>query len=698
MIALILGSFAASSPNAAGAQSNELGSMMVDSLIARADNLVEASPDSALDYLDMALESGKADAGQGLSITKLQADAYYYKYDFQTAASHYKEAAARAIEVYGAGSLYHAERLGDAGFCYYRMVDYENAVAYYQQALAIVRELDHKPEIATNLNNIGLIYNTWGNYDSAIHYHSAALEIDKAIGDPYFISVDYNNIGKIYQAWGKLDRALEYYEESLIFADSSGRENSIAIRLNNIGMIHKQKKDYKKALEYIERALEIDTRLNNRYRMGVRYHNLGQIHDVMGHRSLGKDYYLKALELFREVQNIEATAMVYRSLGEHYFEQDRYHEAESYCLKSLRIADSINLATLTLDNYELLAILYEKMGEPQKALAFFKVYSAQKDSIFSQNEQALITEYQTKYETRKKEQEIELLNKAQEISALELRKVSIQRYAFLVTIVLLVVIILLIILKYRYKHQMNSMLAEKNAKLEELNATKDKFFTILSHDLRNPLSGIRNLSQSLASNLSSLKKDDLGQMVNSLHHSSNHVFEMTQNLLNWAQTQRKGQPVNPGNLSLGELIERNLNLHKARAESKDIDLKMEDSNGHQVYADEQMVNTVLRNLISNAIKFTPRGGQVVVKTAANEKFMRIAVTDTGIGIAEEDTKKLFRIDQDVKTIGQSDEKGTGLGLIICREFIRKNNGDITVESQPGRGSSFIFTLPLVDNQ
>ena len=654
----------------------------------------ETNPDSSLYYLDIAENLPGLSQEQHAQLIRLRADAYYYKYDFRSAAKYYLDASVLEREVHGEFSLHYAERMGDVGFCFYRLTDYPRAVEYFRAALRIVRVIDNKEETATNLNNIGMIYNTWGLYDSSIYYHSAALEIDKVAGDPYYISVDYNNIGKIYEAWGKYGLALEYYQESLKYARESGREMSIAIRLNNIGMVYRTLQDYPSALKYLEEALEIDERLDNRYRIAVRYHNMGQVYDAMGDRDKAMEFYNLALARFRDLSHLEGQAYVYTSMGEHYAAGGLYASAEMYFLKSLRIADSMQLAKSVMANYELLAETYEKKGDYLKALESFKALAAARDSLFTENEQKLMTEFQTKYETEKKEQEIALLSKEKEISRLKLRKANIQLYAMIAAVVLLTAIVLLVIGRYRFKQRVNMLLKDQNDRLETLNATKDKFFAIISHDLRNPMAGIHNIARSASENFERLAAGDLKRMLDSLRDSTQHVHELMQNLLMWAHSQNKSARYEPQPLLIDELVRRSIELNRVRADEKKIHMSFTGNGVDTVYADENMIRTILRNLITNSVKFTPEGGRVEVRTEKVNRQMAVSVIDTGIGMTEDDLARLFRIDQDVKSIGKQEEKGSGLGLILCKEFVEKNGGSITVESEPGRGSTFTFTLPL----
>jgi signal transduction histidine kinase len=241
--------------------------------------------------------------------------------------------------------------------------------------------------------------------------------------------------------------------------------------------------------------------------------------------------------------------------------------------------------------------------------------------------------------------------------------------------------------------QKNEELNELNKTLTALNSTKDKFFSIIAHDLRNPFHTILGLSEIVIGYIGREEPEKIRKSVGDIRDAAKHTFDLLQNLLIWARSQTGSLDFEPITFDLSERIEENINLIKSQAEKKNIEIVYEDTKPVKVNGDIRMIDTVLRNLLTNAIKFTQQKGVVTVKTEEYEGFFEIMVQDTGIGIEEENTSRIFHLDNKYTRKGTEKERGSGLGLVLCREFVEKHNGTIRVVSEPGKGSSFIFTLP-----
>jgi len=238
-------------------------------------------------------------------------------------------------------------------------------------------------------------------------------------------------------------------------------------------------------------------------------------------------------------------------------------------------------------------------------------------------------------------------------------------------------------------------LKKANVQLEYLNATKNKFFSIIAHDLKNPFQAIFGFSELLLRNYDDFDAPQKMDLLGMIKTSSESAYNLLENLLQWARTQTDRIKYNPAPSDIAELIEQNITLNQASAENKHISLISECNCPSKAFSDKNMINLVLRNLISNAIKFTNDGGIVTIQCSEDKKKpdqIEISIVDTGIGISQENIKKLFRIDEYFSTAGTAGESGTGLGLIICKEFVEKNKGEIKIQSELGVGTTFTFTL------
>jgi signal transduction histidine kinase len=236
-------------------------------------------------------------------------------------------------------------------------------------------------------------------------------------------------------------------------------------------------------------------------------------------------------------------------------------------------------------------------------------------------------------------------------------------------------------------------LIEKNDQLKDLNSTKDKLFSIISHDLRSPFNTILGFGELLLDSYSDLTDDERKNMISQLYNTSNQTYYLVENMLNWARIQTRNIKYEPKKIDLKEFFDAKFDLYEKIAGSKGIVLQSLLGADLFVNTDVNFLETILRNLINNAIKFTPAGGTIQVTAKPGPKEVVISVKDSGIGMTKNQIDNLFNINKNTYTAGTNGEKGSGLGLILCKEFIEEYNGTITVESAPGKGSTFSFTVP-----
>ena len=239
-------------------------------------------------------------------------------------------------------------------------------------------------------------------------------------------------------------------------------------------------------------------------------------------------------------------------------------------------------------------------------------------------------------------------------------------------------------------------LKRSRQKLKEVIASKDRFFSILSHDLKSVISGIITLVEATLNDLDHDSTENLSEDLNIVAKSGRHLYRLLQNLLDWATVQSDAMPCRPVAIAVSELATVVIDLFQGHTISKQLDLVDEISTDHTVLADYDMTLTVMRNLVSNAIKFSQPGGRITFSSNRNGNSVHVSVSDNGVGIRSDDLPKLFQVDTNFSTAGTQKERGTGLGLVLCRELLLKNGGDIRVESTPGKGATFTFHLPQAE--
>jgi signal transduction histidine kinase len=245
--------------------------------------------------------------------------------------------------------------------------------------------------------------------------------------------------------------------------------------------------------------------------------------------------------------------------------------------------------------------------------------------------------------------------------------------------------------------QQDEDLKESNKKLTILNATKDKFFSIIAHDLKNPFNSILGFSELLIEDFKELTEDKKLEFIEAIHDSSRRIYVLLENLLEWASTQTGNIRFHPEVIDMEEVFETNYALIKNKFEEKGIRFNMELSGNTKVFADYNMISTVIRNLMGNAIKFT-ENGEIRAAIRPVDSHIEISISDSGSGIPHKVQERIFEIDHKKSTAGTRGEKGSGLGLLICKEFVLKNGGELFVKSEEGKGTTFTFTVPKGENQ
>jgi len=253
----------------------------------------------------------------------------------------------------------------------------------------------------------------------------------------------------------------------------------------------------------------------------------------------------------------------------------------------------------------------------------------------------------------------------------------------------------LVLINTRFRASQIQML---NGKLEKLNVDKDRFLSILGHDLKNPFNALLGLSEILEESIQEFDIDDIKNMAGDINKTAQGTFNLLEDILTWARAQQGKIPFKPQQLSIKEICKNILVTLNPSANAKKIVINYSATDNLNVFADADMIKTVLRNLVSNAIKFTNKGGVININAVENYGNVTISVSDNGIGIKPDNLAKLFDLSQVVTTTGTAEETGTGLGLLLCKEFVEKHQGKIWVESEVGKGSEFKFTLPIFTEQ
>jgi signal transduction histidine kinase len=420
---------------------------------------------------------------------------------------------------------------------------------------------------------------------------------------------------------------------------------------------------------------------------------MASIYELQGQPYNALSTFRQGLLLESKNPSITFRAMIYGTLGNIYSKLNKNDSALLYYNLGLKAAKDLESKYDQFEYYKALAAFYEKKGDHKKALEYAKEQAVAKDSIYNTEKSQVISELETKYETEIKEQTILDLEQQNQIKDLEATQDRQLRYGLIILAALLCAVAMLLYNRIKFKQRTSELLDRKNSELQQLNKFKDRLFAVVSHDLKSPLSAFHTLSSSLSSNIERISKEDLASYVEELSRSSKEVYGMLTNLLEWAITQTGHMPFDPQTINCHALVDDVVQQLSATARMKQLSVKNDVHPQLQAFGDEGMVEIIIRNLKVNALKFTPEGGGINISATAQNESVVFSISDTGIGMRKPDVEKLFQIDGNVQSIGSSAEKGTGIGLLLCKELVVKHGGKIWAESEEGKGSTFYFSLP-----
>jgi signal transduction histidine kinase len=566
-------------------------------------------------------------------------------------------------------------------YVYQNQGDLNTALAKYFQALAIGEAISCNLNIYNSYNNIGIINHIQKDYDIAREYYNKAIEITERTGNKVGRAKLYINMGILFFDIGNetdsISKKLQYYQSALEnftialqikvdYKDIKGQ----SLCFENIGNLNKE---IAKITDDEKLRLQILLKAKSNYWHSI--HLSSSINDKMG---LSKAY----------VNLSELYSMKYALQSIGYANKKNFADSAAfYGEKSFNLAVELNSTYLQNRASLLLKNNFKNTGDIEKALKYADIFIETKDMMFSEEKTKVLKEMMTKYETERKEKEIQL-------QLVALQKARIRLIQVLSVAGLFIIVISFLAYVLRLKHKTEKELEIKNKQLSESNATKDKFISILAHDLKNPFSAFCNITSSLYQGYDEIDNQDKKYYLSELNQSAQRMSKLLNNMLEWAYLQQSTSAIRLEMLNLYD--ESQTAVENLESFAKERQLRIENliPANIEVLVNKSALQSIFNNLITNAIKFSSVNKTITVSVSIKDKFAEVKVEDNGIGITPEDITKLFRIDVDAQTIGNHEGKGTGLGLIICKDLVNRMNGDIFAESIPGKGSKFAFTLPL----
>jgi len=611
-------------------------------------------------------------------------------YQKEQSIKYYKEALK-----YGSNQRESAEIMDTIGFYNWQLGNLEEAIKFYSESEIIFNALKDSLWLGRIYNSIGVCHWQSGKGNDALQFYQKAVKIRKAISDNNGTSRVLNNIGIVYMNWGLSEEAMKFYKEALNYAQIGKDNYVIAFTYSNLGGYYENIKNYDSALVNYNIGYQILVRKNEINKLNSYFSEFfGDVYSATGKQDSALFYYRKSLAYANRINNKNRLSIAEYNMAKTFFGINQTDSAKRYANSSYKQSLEKNYQALQKDNLLLLSKISEKENNIQSAYSFLRLASDIKDSLINSEEIAKFSEMQKRYVSEQAEKENQLLRKDLQIQELTIERNNNVRYILITSIILFLIIIFVIIRSRSSLKKLNRKLKESEKELRIANINKDKFFAIIAHDLRGPFNGLLGMSNLLSEKFYEFPDTIKKEMVESLRYSSTKVFALLESLLQWARIQSGKMEYDFEEFNLCEKCKEVTELLQPIAQAKNIHLRNEVNLNTIVWADINAIETILRNLITNAIKFTNEGGTVSIEAKIDQGVVFVSVTDTGIGITENIRNNLFRIDISTSTSGTNNESGTGLGLILCKEMIEKHNGTITIDSEPGKGSKFTFSLPV----
>ena len=587
--------------------------------------------------------------------------------------------------------------------------DYYNAIDNYIKSKQFYQKINDTLGIAKINNSIGLMEISRGNYTAGLEHSLSAIKIFEEKNLRKDLSLAYNNLAEAYYNTQQVDKALEFNFKALNvreqLRDSSGMKTSN----KNIAMLYAMRKEHRKAIEYYETVLSL---LNPEKDKALRGEILPKIGDqYLNFKEYDKaaEYLIEGLTYNRSIKNNEGILRALNSVGNLNLQQNKTKIAESQILEARELAKSSSDKYEVLKNLKLLVSLDSTRNKYQSAFKWQREYYSLKDELEKQNQPKLPVNTDaistSEIFNDGVNNDITNLDVSTE-GGIELKRLKVISYILIAAFLIVSTILLLIYLKRKNTIKYTEELEAKNEQiqkqneailaqtqhLEEINKSKDRLFSIVSHDLKDSISSIKGFLDLLKED--SISKEEFNELIPELSENANNASLLLYNLLNWSKSQMQNLEPNPELFNIQEVFSNKLSLVEPKIEQKRIVL-IDESQRDVVFADKSMIEIVIQNLITNAVKFSRVGDIITISNKDQNGKSLICVEDTGVGMSKDVLNKLFK-GNNFTTVGTKNEKGTGLGLTICKELVELNKGRIWVESTQNVGSKFYVELPKVE--
>ncbi len=572
----------------------------------------------------------------------------------------------------------------------YRNSDPKKAIDFGQKAVTLAQKLNLNYELSDSYNRLGIAYRNKGRYAQALDCYFKGMEVSRQHGYDKILAFQYNNLSDLYNRLDLYERALEFGRRALDVSQKINDDYTTAYIYNILGTIYKNKNLFDSAFINFFKSLELRKKIGFSPGIATSYLNIGSVLLKMQNYDSSMKNLALARDIYESNNDIQGLMQVYLLQGILYNKTREPNKAIHCFNQSLKLNEKFNDLNVSRDAHRGLSEAYAEQTYYQKAYILNKFAFEINDSITTNQDVEKLTQLT---EALRFEEQLNVQKEREKALA---EKLVYQRnlIRLYIAIILLLTIIVGLSIYFYIKQSKNVRLLQiQKDEINKLNNTKDKFFSILAHDLKNQITSILAIAQMMKEKSIALGDENLIQMSRRLYALGFSTNDLLENILNWIKVQGNQLKIKASRVNLSELAEKVTLTQKPTAEIKMVGLINKIDADINLNTDSDMLGTILRNLISNAIKFSYPGGKIEIDAFIKGKIFEIQVTDYGIGMDETQIKRLLDPTQVDSTPGTQKEQGSGLGLLISKNLINDLGGYLKIDSLPQRGSVFSIILP-----
>ena len=580
-----------------------------------------------------------------------------------------------------------------------RNTDPKQGIEIGLEVLSTINYSNNTKNLARVFDEMGISFRKLGEYNLAVKYHFEALKIFKEINERMGQAFTLHNIGNVYRLLNQYDIALEHFFESVRIKKEFNDLYQISFSLNSIGLVYEEKGMIDSAEIYMKQALDIALTQNDNMNLANIYSNLGNVAFNAGDYKEAKECLLTALKIYKNGIANYGIAQAMGRLAEVYLKTKEYEKAFNNLNLGIIEIKNLQAKDLEKDYYLLFSKYYKNVGDFKKSAEYLEKHIETLNVLSNENKIKQITQSEFIFHLGEKVRENDLLRKSNEIYELNYSNQKIILLSSIAILILTFVFVIILLHRNRKIKYINLVLSKReqtlnklNSDLEGLNNTQKKFFSIIAHDLRNPFNFLILSSSMMLEKYGHLKESEKLELLNGIETVSKESYTLLSNLLDWSKLQTGRLKANKKIFSLKESSNKNIALLCNLAKQKNIKIKDNLSESNLVFADKDMIDTVLRNLIANSIKFSKEEDVISISATENDQEITVCVEDTGVGMNSEILTNLFNSGIQQNKAGTNNESGSGLGLLLCKELVEENSGKIWAESNIDSGTKFFFTL------